>query len=201
MRRLQDYCRILDLADRHRLSAAVGGHASGRSTRAPTCSANRASAIPTRPRCCSTGCARRRARSPFSQASPMWRSPRRSGRRSISRPQPSSPTRSRSHCRSSPFTSSVCRSRSSCWCVLMAAALDLRRRIPGRARSAPLAAVPANAAAVQRAPPTRPVKKVKPRSRIRAAQDGRRPEADGQKLTAGRSDGRRKLVGLAISVG
>jgi len=47
---------------------------------------------------------------------------------------------------------------------VMAAALDLRRRIPGRARSAPLAAVPANAAAVQRALPARPVKKVKPRT-------------------------------------
>jgi hypothetical protein len=47
---------------------------------------------------------------------------------------------------------------------MMAAALDLRRRIPGRARSAPLAAEPAKAAAVQRAPPTRSVKKVKPRA-------------------------------------
>ena len=46
---------------------------------------------------------------------------------------------------------------------VMAAALDLRRRIPGRARSVPLAAEPAKAAAVQRALPTRPVKKVKPR--------------------------------------
>jgi hypothetical protein len=47
---------------------------------------------------------------------------------------------------------------------MMAAVLDLRRRIPGRTRSAPLAAVPANPAAVQRAPPTRPAKKVEPRA-------------------------------------
>ena len=44
---------------------------------------------------------------------------------------------------------------------VMAAALDLRRRIPGRARSSPLPAEPA--AAVERAPPARPVGKVKPR--------------------------------------
>jgi hypothetical protein len=47
---------------------------------------------------------------------------------------------------------------------VMAAALDLRHRIPGRARSAPLAVVPANAAAAQLALPTRPVKKVNPRA-------------------------------------
>lgn len=47
---------------------------------------------------------------------------------------------------------------------MMVAALDLRRRIPGRARSVPLAAEPAKAAAVQRPPPTRSVKKVKPRA-------------------------------------
>ncbi len=47
---------------------------------------------------------------------------------------------------------------------VMAAALDLRRRVPGRGRPDPLAAVPANAAAVQRAPPARPAKKVKPRA-------------------------------------
>lgn len=46
---------------------------------------------------------------------------------------------------------------------VMAAALDLRRRIPGRARSVPLVAEPAKPAAVQRAPPARPVKKIKPR--------------------------------------
>jgi hypothetical protein len=45
---------------------------------------------------------------------------------------------------------------------MMAAVLDLRRRIPGRTRSAPLAAVPADPA--ERAPPTRPVEKVKPRA-------------------------------------
>ncbi len=47
---------------------------------------------------------------------------------------------------------------------VMAAALDLRRRVPDRARSAPLAAVPANTAAVQQASPARPAKKVKPRA-------------------------------------
>ena len=46
---------------------------------------------------------------------------------------------------------------------VMAAALDLRRRIPGRARSVPRAPEPANPAAVQRALPARPVKKIKPR--------------------------------------
>jgi hypothetical protein len=46
----------------------------------------------------------------------------------------------------------------------MAAALDLRHRITGRGRSAPLAAVSAKAAAVERASPTRPLKQVKPRA-------------------------------------
>ena len=59
-----------------------------------------------------------------------------------------------------------------------ASALDLRRRVPSRARSEPLAAVPAKAAAIQRAPPTRPVKKVKPRAefglRGRKTDDGHR---------------------------
>ena len=47
---------------------------------------------------------------------------------------------------------------------VMAAALDLRHRIPGGARSAPLAAAPANPATVEQASPTTPLKKVNPRA-------------------------------------
>lgn len=46
---------------------------------------------------------------------------------------------------------------------VMAAALDLRRRIPGRTRSVPRAPEPAKVAAVQRALPASPLKKIKPR--------------------------------------